>query len=55
MTSFLIGLYLGIGLGYAGFTLAEVGLGRGWSLTWRVSLLILFWPGIFFAAVARRI
>jgi hypothetical protein len=55
--SFLIGLclgvYLGIGGGYALMSLAEVGLGRGWTLVWRVPALILFWPGLFLAALIR--
>lgn len=55
MTQFLMGIYLGVGLGYAAFTLAEVGFGRRWSLTWRITALVLFWPGILFAASSRRL
>jgi hypothetical protein len=53
LLGFAIGAYLGIGGGYALWTLAEVGLGRGWSLTWRIAALICFWPGLFLAAIAR--
>lgn len=58
MMSFAIGLaigsYLGIGAGYAMWSLADVGLGRGRSLIWRVPALILFWPGLFLAAIANQ-
>lgn len=50
---FSIGLYLGIGAGYALWALADVGFGAGKRLIWRVPALILFWPGVFVAAIAR--
>ena len=53
MIEFWFGLYLGIGLGYAGFILADVGLGRGWTLLLRVPLLVLFWPILFASAFAH--
>jgi hypothetical protein len=49
-----IGVYLGIGGGYTLSALAEVGLGRGWPLVWRVPGLVLFWPGLFMAAIASQ-
>lgn len=54
MLGFAIGFYLGIGSGYALWTLAEVGLVGGKRLFWRVPALILFWPGLFLAAIAAQ-
>ena len=41
MSGFFVGFYLGIGLGYTAMVLAEVGFGRGWGLTWRITALVL--------------
>jgi hypothetical protein len=53
MLQFAVGLYLGIGTGHAVSVLAEIGFGRGVALIWRVPLLILFWPGLYVAALAQ--
>ena len=51
---FLLGVYLGMGLGYSLWALAEVGFGAGWRrLIWRIPALILFWPGLFIAALTE--
>ena len=42
--SFGIGLYIGFGLGWAAFTLNEVGFGAGARLLWRVPALVFGWP-----------
>ncbi len=56
--TFLLGLcvggYLGVGTGYVLWALADVGLGAGWRLSWRIPALILFWPGLFVAAIAGQ-
>lgn len=48
------GLYLGIGLGYTFWVLADVGLGAGKRLLWRVPALVLFWPVLFVVAIAGQ-
>lgn len=53
LLGFAIGSYLGIGVGYALWALADVGFGAGWRLTWRIPALILFWPGLFLAALTK--
>jgi len=54
MINFAAGIYLGIGIGYALWALADVGFGAGKRLIWRIPALILFWPGLFLAAIALQ-
>lgn len=49
---FMIGLYIGVGCGWAMFALAEVGFGRGWALLWRVPFIVMFWPLHFVYAIS---
>jgi hypothetical protein len=50
MIQFLAGIYLGIGLGTASFSMAEVEDWRSWKLAWRVPALVLAWPVVFLVA-----
>lgn len=46
-----IGIYLGIGCGYAMWALADVGFDAGYRLIWRVPALIVGWPAAFVVAL----